>query len=378
MTKYILADIETGNISAPSLSPVSIRNVIELDYDGDPESDEYSFNNATTSLYWSKSKELSISGGSGVSAEFIFENQSLSFCSNKSTNGLVSINNNNLETQLRSTPNVTMSLKYSEIINDDLITCRLEGIAQNGNVSLQSIGDGIVLDGDVKGTAFLEINGQTVSEETINKDSKVLFSYENENQPNIEVVSNDASAIKSIAVKTKPIKTTYSVNETLNTTGLTLTVTNNSDKTEIVSSGFSCNPTKLTTVGQQTITVFYQGKTTTFVVTVNTLVQGKVKSVSVDDVTMNYKASTTIKPKVEADEGITYTINYESSNSKVATVDQNGNVYGAKKWGKGTATITCTVTDECGNEVYDTCNVTVGYAWWQWIIGILLFGWIWY
>ena len=373
--KYILADIETGNISAPSLSPVTVRNVIELDYNGDPESDEYSFNNATTSLYWSKSKELAISGESGASAEFIFENQSLSFSSNKSTNGSVSINNDNLETQIISTPNATMSLKFCEVINDDLITCRLEGISQNGNVSLQSIGDGIVLDGDVKGTAFLEINGQTVSEETINKDSRVLFSYENENQPNIAVVSNETGAIKSIAVKTKPSKTTYNVNDTLNTSGLTLTVTYISGKTETVSSGFSCNPTKLTTAGQQTITVTYQGKTTAFVVTVSAPTQGKVKSVSIDDLTINYKSSTTIKPKIDADDGVKYTVKYESSNPKVASIDENGNVKALKK---GNATITATVTDQYGNVVKDTCKVTVKYTFIQWIIKILLFGWIWY
>ena len=186
-------------------------------------------------------------------------------------------------------------------------------------------------------------------------------------------VNNDV--IKSISVKTKPSKLTYNVNDTLNTAGLTLTATYNSGKTETVSSGFTCNPTKLTTAGQQTITVTYQGKTTTFVVTVNAPTQGKVKSVSIDNVTMNYKASTTLKPKVDADEGITYTIKYESSNPKVTSVDENGNVKALKK---GNATITVTVTDQYGDVVKDTCTVTVKYTFIQWIIRILLFGWIWY
>ncbi len=66
---------------------------------------------------------------------------------------------------------------------------------------------------------------------------------------------------------------------------------------------------------------------------------------------------------------------YSSSDANVATVDKNGKVYAA---GTGNATITCTVTDSWGNVVADTCKVTVGYAWWQWIIIIVLFGWIWY
>ena len=45
---------------------------------------------------------------------------------------------------------------------------------------------------------------------------------------------------------------------------------------------------------------------------------------------------------------------------------------------KGTTTVTCTVTDEYGNTTKDTCTVTVKFQWWQWIIWILLFGFLWY
>lgn len=106
--------------------------------------------------------------------------------------------------------------------------------------------------------------------------------------------------------------------------------------------------------------------------------KGTVKSVSINDVELRYKDSAKLNPKIEVDSGVKYTVEYKSSNPKVATVDSNGNLKGVKDWGKKTATITCTVTDEYGNKVSDTCNVKVGYAWWQWIIGIVLFGWIWY
>ena len=102
---------------------------------------------------------------------------------------------------------------------------------------------------------------------------------------------------------------------------------------------------------------------------------GKVNSVKIDDITLNYKASATIKPTIKADDGVEYTVKYSSSNTKVATVDKNGKVYAAKR---GTASITCTVTDSDGNTVQDTCKVTVKYTWWQWIIKIVLGGWAWY
>ena len=100
-----------------------------------------------------------------------------------------------------------------------------------------------------------------------------------------------------------------------------------------------------------------------------------VKNVSINDIIINYKASAKINPTITADEGAEYTVKYESSNPKVATVDENGKVYAAKR---GDATITCTVTDSYGNTVSDTCKVTVNYTFWQWLIKIILFGWIWY
>ncbi len=103
--------------------------------------------------------------------------------------------------------------------------------------------------------------------------------------------------------------------------------------------------------------------------------EGQVNDVTVNDVVINYKKSAVIVPDIDIDDGLDYTVEYKSSNSGVVSVDKNGNVYGAKK---GSAVITCTVTDELGNEVSDTCTVNVKYTWWQWIIVIVLFGWIWY
>ena len=101
----------------------------------------------------------------------------------------------------------------------------------------------------------------------------------------------------------------------------------------------------------------------------------KVNSVSVGDLSLNYKMSASLNPAISSDDGAKYTVTYTSSDTSVARVDENGKVYGAKR---GSADITVTVTDEYGNTVSDTCKVNVTYAWWQWIIVIVLFGWIWY
>ena len=97
--------------------------------------------------------------------------------------------------------------------------------------------------------------------------------------------------------------------------------------------------------------------------------------VSVDDATINYKSTVSLNAEFGMLDGVNYNIEYSSSNPSVATVDKDGKVTAT---GTGEAVITVTVTDEYGNVVEDTCKVTVSYAWWQWLIIIFLFGWIWY
>mgnify|MGYP004710048425 CR=1 FL=1 len=110
--------------------------------------------------------------------------------------------------------------------------------------------------------------------------------------------------------------------------------------------------------------------------TKNSETKAVVKDVKINhNVTVNYKSTYMLSPEITADKGAKYTVKYESSDTKVATVDKDGKIYGAKK---GSATITCTVTDSYGNAVTDKCNVNVGYSGVQWVIIILLFGWIWY
>lgn len=100
-----------------------------------------------------------------------------------------------------------------------------------------------------------------------------------------------------------------------------------------------------------------------------------VRSVELNDIVLNYKSSASIKPSIIADSGVRYTTEYESSNPKVAAVDEFGNIYANKR---GNVDITVTVTDQYGNIVKNTCKVTVKYTFIQWVIRIILFGWLWY
>ena len=66
------------------------------------------------------------------------------------------------------------------------------------------------------------------------------------------------------------------------------------------------------------------------------------------------------------------TVTWQSDNDAVVKIDPATGKLTAT--GIGTATITATADD--GRTAI--CTVTVQYAWWQWLIRILLFGWIWY
>lgn len=91
-------------------------------------------------------------------------------------------------------------------------------------------------------------------------------------------------------------------------------------------------------------------------------------SISQKELKMNYKSTQTLTAEVKGVSGAKAI--WSSSDPKIAAVDQNGKVT-AK--GKGTATITASY----GGFSAD-CKVTVDYTFGQWLIKILLFGWIWY
>ena len=88
------------------------------------------------------------------------------------------------------------------------------------------------------------------------------------------------ASVSSIFIVSAPRKTTYNVGDMLNTDGLKLNVKLSDGSTETVTSGFTCDPTVLSTPGKQTITVSYGGKTATFDVTV------KEKEVTLDGISV--------------------------------------------------------------------------------------------
>lgn len=91
-------------------------------------------------------------------------------------------------------------------------------------------------------------------------------------------------------------------------------------------------------------------------------------AISESSVDMNYKSTTQLSAFANGVDSSKIT--WTSSNPNVASVDKNGNVTAT---GTGSAVITASYGDYSAS-----CNVNVNYSFLQWIIVIVLFGWIWY
>ena len=90
------------------------------------------------------------------------------------------------------------------------------------------------------------------------------------------------------------------------------------------------------------------------------------------EVEIAYKSSIRLSPDIQPAYADNAEVMWSSSDEEIAQVDAYGNVTALKY---GTAIITCSSLD--GNaESY--CTVNVRYTFKQWLIMILLFGWIWY
>ena len=144
----------------------------------------------------------------------------------------------------------------------------------------------------------------------------------------------DIEAVKlvSIAVKTNPTKMSYYQGDALDSTGLTLTATYNNGKTETVTTGFTCSALDSSSAGQKTITVTYQGLTTTFTVTVVA-----VNLVSVSVKTMPNKTSYFTGESFDQT-GLTLTATY--NNGKTETISSGISCTGFSSATAGTKTIT--------------------------------------
>ena len=153
---------------------------------------------------------------------------------------------------------------------------------------------------------------------------------------------------EQIKVSKLPDKVTYYIGDSFDPTGIVVSYVNNDGSEDAINAKFTITGFDSSVVGKNTITVAYNGKTTTFDVEI------KVPSIALSESSLAFdligKTATLIATAVPSDSEIVW----KSSDESVATVE-NG-VVTAK--GVGNATITAKFTYN-NIEYTATCNVTV-------------------
>ena len=153
---------------------------------------------------------------------------------------------------------------------------------------------------------------------------------------------------EAIKVSKLPDKVTYCIGDSFDPTGMIVSYVNNDGSEDAINVEFTLTGFDSSVAGKNTITVAYDGMTTTFDVEI------KAPEISLSESSLSFdhvdKTATLTATAVPSDSEIVW----KSSNESVATVEDG--IVTAK--GAGTATITATITVN-GNEYSSECAVDV-------------------
>lgn len=193
---------------------------------------------------------------------------------------------------------------------------------------------GLVVKGTYTDNSTKEITDYTVSGyNALKSGSQTITVTYGDYTATFTVSVGAVKTLSAVSVAQAPAKTEYYIGDALSTAGLQLTLTYSDNSTTTVSSGFTTSGFDSASAGTKTITVSYEGISTTFTVKVKTpsiVISEAEKSLLVDEIVT---LTATTDPTGQ-------TITWISSNNSVATVS-NG-VVTAKS--EGSAVITARFT----------------------------------
>lgn len=178
-------------------------------------------------------------------------------------------------------------------------------------------------------------------------------------------VTVTAKQVTSIAIASKPNKTTYLEGQELDTTGLKLKVSYNNGIEEVVTGNWTITGYDRNRVGKQTITVNYQGHSATFEVTVTAKVLTEIR-ISKQPNKLTYMQGESLNTA-----GLELTLTFNNGTTQKVTSEFTISGYNKNKVGKQTVTVTyqgktaaftVTVSSRVPSSI--TSNVyTVGGGW---------------
>jgi len=128
---------------------------------------------------------------------------------------------------------------------------------------------GLVIMGSYTDGSEAEITGYTTSGyNALKKGTQTITVKYEDFTTTFNVEVGVAKTLTSVTVSTMPTKLVYVVGETIDSTGMKLTLTYSDKTTEVVTTGFTLTGFDSETAGEKTVTVTYSGVNTTFTVTV--------------------------------------------------------------------------------------------------------------
>ncbi len=128
--------------------------------------------------------------------------------------------------------------------------------------------DALVAGYDMDAVSLRKIDADGKYGDNIVKDYNCNLGADTDWYSSSAVIINPEATPTNVSIKTNPNKLEYIVGETLDTTGLTLSVTYPNGGIITVTEGFEVTGFDSTTVGEKTVTVSYKGISTTFTVNV--------------------------------------------------------------------------------------------------------------
>ncbi len=166
--------------------------------------------------------------------------------------------------------------------------------------------------------------------------------------------------VKEIFVETAPTKTEYFVGDTLDTAGLVVKA-NLSDNTVKTVTDYTVSAPDMTTAGEKTVTVTYEGQTTTFTINVvERPVYNYTFSIVAPEVTeIANGESAVLSAKVEGTYPDGMYVVWEANNNNFATTTNADGTYTVVAEGAGATTITATLyTVEGEQAAQETVELT--------------------
>ena len=102
------------------------------------------------------------------------------------------------------------------------------------------------------------------------------------------------------------------------------------------------------------------------------LVAAEEIRLSESSLALHYKQQTELSALLLPENAADKAVQWHSTDENVAVVDENGTVTAV---GRGSAEIICSSEDGFASS---SCDITVGFSAWQYIVYYVLFGWAWY